>query len=105
MTEKLYVELKLKDQLRLLLKENDLTAAQLARKSGISKQTLSNWLSGESPRKLEDVHKVAKFFSVSLEELLFAEHPPVKNGGSNFLDIVNGQEMKGIFEVSIKKIK
>lgn len=99
------MSLKLKEQLRSLLKANDMTAAQLSRKAGVSKQVLSNWLSGEHPRKIEDVRKVAQVFSLSLDELLFAESPPEKKSNPNLLDMLSGGVIKGLYEVSIKKVK
>jgi transcriptional regulator with XRE-family HTH domain len=99
--------LRLKVQLRAYLDHFDLSAAQLARKSGVSKQTLSYWLAGGEPRKLAQLHKVAQALNTSLDDLCFGEgvatQRQIQKGEP--LDLLLGSDgnwISGKFEVEIK---
>jgi transcriptional regulator with XRE-family HTH domain len=61
------------------LRASNLTAAELARRSGVSKQTISDWLSGVQPRSIPQLKKVADVFNVKLDDLLF-ESTPIEHG-------------------------
>ena len=50
-----------------------MTAAELARRSGVSKQTISDWTAGIQPRSIPQVKKIADVFGVSLDSLLFGQ--------------------------------
>ena len=52
----------LKGQLRFFLDLRGMTAAELSRKSGVSKQVLSIWLAGGQPKRIEQIKKVAALF-------------------------------------------
>lgn len=62
-----------KKQLQHYIRARNLTAAELARRSGVSKQSISNWLGGMEPRSFPHVKKVAEALSVSMDELVFGE--------------------------------
>ena len=66
-------ELHLKQNLKALLKKRAMTASDLARKTGVAKSVISNWLSGQKPADIAKVHLVAKELSVTLEALCFEE--------------------------------
>lgn len=59
----------LKDGLKKLLKEKDLTLAALAKRTGIPRKTLDGWSAGKNPQSLDDLQKVSSFLGVSIEEL------------------------------------
>lgn len=61
----------LKKQLQFQMDQKGISAAQLSRKTGIPKQTLSDWLAGAQPRKIELLKKVADEFGVTITELCF----------------------------------
>lgn len=63
----------LKKQLLYYLKLNNLTAAELARRSQVSKQSISDWLAGISPRSIPQVKKIADTLQISLDELCFGD--------------------------------
>ncbi|MCB9072503.1 MAG: helix-turn-helix transcriptional regulator [Bdellovibrionaceae bacterium] len=93
----------LKTQLKALLKQNDLSAAQLARKSGLPRQTISDWLSGSMPRNINQVKKIADAFNVSLDYLCYGEKSQ-KNNDSEIQNLVEGEWLSGIFEVKIRRV-
>jgi transcriptional regulator with XRE-family HTH domain len=64
---------KLRQVLKTLLAENKLSAAELSRKTSVSKQVLSDWLAGVRPRNIEQVKAVAEYFGISLDYLCFGE--------------------------------
>ncbi len=85
--------------LKRLLRENDMTIAQLSRKLSIPRQTLDNWLTGQEPRSLKQVKRVAEYFGVSLDYLCFGEE-----GKDKIQDY--GEEINaGVFEVVLRRIK
>lgn len=63
--------MRLKQQLRDTLSLNGMSAAELARKSGVSKQTICDWMSGSGTRSLVLLKKVANTLNLSLDELCF----------------------------------
>ncbi len=65
--------MELRHVLKDLLKRRGLTIQELSGLVGVSPSTIKTWLGGSSPRSWEDVRKVARYFGVSLEYLLFGE--------------------------------
>ena len=53
-----------------LLKERNLTTAEVSRGTGISESVISNWKKRGGNLSLENAKKVADFLGVSIEELL-----------------------------------
>lgn len=53
-----------------LLEQKGVTAAQVARDTGISQVTFSDWKSGKSKPKADKLYKIAKYFGVSVEYLI-----------------------------------
>ncbi len=95
----------LRRQLLLYLERLDLTASQLSRKSGVPKQTISNWLAGQSPKDLTQVKKVATTLGTSVDHLCFGEGIE-KSGDAAFLDALSGDSWAGgIFEIKFRRVK
>lgn len=96
----------LKNQLKFFMDHYELSATQVAKKSGVSKQVLSLWLSGGSPRKIDQVKKVADIFKTSLDNLLYGEGLSEKESGINTIDAILGDDwVGGLFEIRIRKVK
>lgn len=88
--------------LKRLLRERDITVAQLSRATKIPPQTLNNWLSGQEPRKLSQVKLVADYFNVTMDQLLYeVVITENKNPISDFSNEINA----GVFEVVLRRIK
>lgn len=62
--------------LRKILAERNIKPSQLAKATGISVQTLHNWLGGQAPRKIDQVKLVADHLHLSLDFLLYGVHAP-----------------------------
>jgi len=93
---------RLKENLRTHLDKQGITAAQLAKRAGVSKQVLSTWLNGASPRKIEQVKKVADSLSVSVDELCFGSKMPTAQDQFPF---PSDQWISGVFEIKVRKVK
>lgn len=93
--------MKLKETLQRLLKEQDLTVAQLARKTGISNKTIHEWLLGRNPRDLNAVKKCAEALNVSFHYILWGEEEK-NNLINNLLD--KTEIHSGLYEITIKKV-
>ena len=93
------------DQMRLsltlkqLLRERDISIAQLSRATTVPRQTIDNWLSGQEPRSLRQVKLVARYFDISVDKLCFNDSPS-KEPIEELKDEINA----GVFEVVLRRI-
>lgn len=94
--------MKLKDNLLQLLRDSDWTAAQLSRKSGVSKQVLSQWLNGASPKNIDQIKAVASAFNTTVDRLCFG---PTESSSSTIIEQHLGEIHAGKFEVILRKLK
>lgn len=93
-----------KDRLRILMAQNNLSAADLSRKTNISKQTLSNWLGGHHPRDIKKIKKVSDQLNTSLDFLLFGNATASQSVDlQSILD--SGQSIRGTFDVEIRLVQ
>lgn len=53
-----------------LLNKNNKTAYQVSKDTGIAQSVLSDWKTGRSTPKADKLHIIAKYFGVTIEELL-----------------------------------
>ena len=99
------MKLQLSKTLKELLKENDLTIAQLSRATKVPAQTLNNWLSGLEPRNMTQVKIVASYFGKTIDELAYNDQEKVKK---TYVDPFADHEddiNAGIFEVILRRVK
>ncbi|MCB0421346.1 MAG: helix-turn-helix transcriptional regulator [Bdellovibrionales bacterium] len=92
--------MEIKRVLKELLKERDLSVAQLARVTGVPRQTIDNWMAGQEPRSLKQVKKIADYFAVPLDFLCFGESARDQSI-QDFEDEINA----GVFEVVLRRVK
>ena len=58
-----------------LLKEKGLTAYRVAKETGVTQSTLSDWKRGRSTPKTENMKKIADFLIVSVDYLMTGNEP------------------------------
>lgn len=92
--------MELKKVLKELLHKKDLSVAQLARATGVARQTIDNWIAGQEPRSLTQVKKVADYFGVPMDYLCFGEASKEKSI-REFEDEINA----GVFEVVLRRVR
>jgi transcriptional regulator with XRE-family HTH domain len=101
--------MKLKARLREYLKEKDMTAAQLARKTGISSSVISDWLAGASPKNIEQVKRVAEVFGVCVDILCFGKEDvkctQCRCSRDNKALINDELIEEGLFELTLRRVK
>lgn len=98
--------MRLKDNLRELIKANGITVAHLSRATKIPLQTIHGWLSGVEPRSLKQVKIIADYFSVSIDELCFeVPHKKRKDSRKNKIEEFQDEINAGTFEVVLRRIK
>lgn len=78
------LRLNLKGQLNFYLKSYGWTPAELARRSGAPKQSISDWMAGTPPRNLVLLKKVADTLQTTVDNLLFGQG--IASGSGNELD-------------------
>lgn len=93
----------LKNQLKFYLQKDDLTAAQLSKKSGVSKQVLSLWLKGASPKNVQQVKMVAEILKTSVDNLCFGDGKEPKKK-SEFDSMSEDEWFSGQFEIKIRRL-
>ena len=94
-------KVKLRQHLQQYLDQQGITATQLAKRSGVSKQVISTWLGGASPRRLDQVKKVADAIGVTVDELCFGSEAPEPNAQT----FIGNEWMSGVFELKVRRLK
>lgn len=96
----------LKAQLTYHLKRRGMTAAELARKTGVSKQVLSLWLNGSKPKNVDQVKSVADALGVTIDNLMFGDGVDLESAKTTELDALMGTGwVSGLFEVRFRRVK
>lgn len=106
------LDMSLSKNLKRYLDLRGWSVAEVARRSGVKKSTIGEWLSGRNPRKLADLKKVALVLDVEggIDELIFGE-PPNGSKKKKEADLIatlfdsDGHEFRGRFELVIRKLK
>lgn len=86
------------------MKQASIGAPTLSKRTGVPRQTIANWIAGQSPQNLEDVRTVAKYFSMTIDELCFGRSlstEPKRTKLEEYSDEINA----GIFEVVLRRRK
>ena len=100
------LQMRLKEQLKIYLEYREMTAAELARKAGVSKQVISLWLGGSEPRRISQLKKVAKVLDVTIDTLVFGDGISNEDQKTTELDALLGDKwISGLFEVKFRRIK
>jgi len=96
----------IKHQLKSYLEYRGMTAAQLARISGVSKQVLSMWLGGSQPKNLDHAKKVADALGTTVDNLCFGSGIPEREHKTTELNALFGDEwLGGTFEIKMRRVK
>ena len=67
-----------------LLDEKGLKNADVARATGISNMTLSDWKRGKSTPKQDKLQKIADYFGVSIEYLMTGKEPAIDSSAQGY---------------------
>ncbi len=88
------------------MKDRELTIKKLSDMSGVPKSTISEWLSGRSPKVTPDLINLAKVLNISLDELLTGKSieervvDQLVNDKKEFIQL-----FKGVYRVTVEKEK
>lgn len=90
-----------------LLQKYGVSAYKVAKETGVTQSTLSDWKRGRSTPKTENMKKLADYFNVSLEYLMSGEE---KEGGEKYYlndetakmaqDIFENKELRMLFDTA-----
>lgn len=61
------------EKLRDLMKENDLSIAQLALNTGIPRTSINNWLNQQRNPKMDYLRSLSRYFNCTIDYLLGCE--------------------------------
>lgn len=93
------MDLSISKNLKKIMKERDLTLAQLSKLSGVPKSTIHNIISGHDA-SVKTVEKLRKALNVSVAKLLYGEEEIETLNSSSPEDVLSG-----LFEIIIRKHK
>jgi len=94
------MEMQLGRVLTELLKERRLSLRELARASGVSASTLSEWTTNRAPNPVK-LKKVAEYLGVSVHFLLFG----CEDNQNPIEKILKESVFQGTYEITVKKVK
>lgn len=89
----------LKNNLRQLIKANNLNALKLSKATAVPRSTISDWLNGVEPKGLQQVKNVAVYFKISVDELVFGDKVKQKDLIPDKIELIPF----GAFDVFLKK--
>jgi len=95
----------LRKRLKTELDFRAMTAADLARRTGVPKQVISDWLAGVTPRRLDHLKKVAAELCTTIDELCFGtdSQPPLTQT-LRIEGLPPGDNLVGRYEILVQKI-
>lgn len=93
------MDLSISKNLKKIMKERDLTLAQLSKLSGVPKSTIHNIISGHDA-SVKTIEKLRKALNVSVAKLLYDEKEAETLNPSSPEDVLSG-----LFEIIIRKHK
>lgn len=77
--------MKLSSTLTSLCKKRGITLTELARRSGVPKQTLHNWTTGRRSINPDQIKRVAQVLETSVHYLLYGEQDPFESPAEEIL--------------------
>jgi transcriptional regulator with XRE-family HTH domain len=98
------MKLELHKNLKSLLERRGMTASQLSRATKVPNSTIQNWLTGLEPRNLIQLKRVAEYFDVTVDILLYGNKKTKdrdQSAISEYADEINA----GTFEVVLRRVK
>ena len=75
-----------------LLDEKGLKNADVARATGISNMTLSDWKRGKSVPKADKMQKIAEFLNVSVDYLMTGEEKEVPTFSKEHIELISAYD-------------
>jgi transcriptional regulator with XRE-family HTH domain len=99
-------EMSFAENLKRLMRARGLTPRIVCQATGVPSSTLSEWTSGREPKLSEPILNVAKFFGVTLEELITGK--PASPAETVLLHEFLGDFTEihsGVYRIKIEKIK
>lgn len=95
----------LKDILKAKISELGIGVPTLAKNTGISRQTIANWMDGQRPRNIEQVKAVADYLGLTVDEICFGPHVGVKRKAEIDIETYFEDIHAGVFEVILRRSK
>ncbi len=106
------VAMRLKENLKIILKQRDLTASQLARGADVPKQSIGEWLNGSTPKDIAKVKRVADYLELSFDQLCFEDIESARgkklklaDTDTNIEDLLGDKWISGLFEIRLRRVK
>lgn len=95
------MNIRLSEILKATLAERGMGVPTLAKRTGISRQTIANWIDGQKPQNIEQVKAVADYLGMTLDEICFGVIKPKKTILEEHKHEINA----GVFEVVLRRVK
>jgi transcriptional regulator with XRE-family HTH domain len=98
------MKLELHKNLKNLLEKRGMTPSQLSRATKVPNSTIQNWLTGLEPRNLIQLKKVAEFFDVSVDLLLYG-NKKIKERDQSAISEYADEINAGVYEIVLRRVK
>lgn len=95
--------MELKIYLKQLIDSKGISVSRLAKATGVPNTTIANWLAGQAPKNIEQVKKVADYFGISIDELVFG-NKSIEKFKSILREFTEDEIYAGQYEVVLKRI-
>lgn len=93
-------ELKFAENLKVIMKDRNLTIGKLSVKAGVPKTTLAHLLAGQTAT-IEQVKKISDALGVSIHHLCYGG----EDMNSEIYKILREEVFSGTFEISVKRVR
>lgn len=90
--------------LKLKLKERDLTVAQLSRATKVPQTTIANWLAGIAPKNIDQLKTIADFLETSIDNLCYSKEI-IKSETPSLKAVVEDEVLAGVYEVVLRRYR
>lgn len=89
--------------LKKLMREQKVTAAELSRVVGVPSKSVQEWTQkGRFPRSQEIIQRLSEYFNCSVHKLLYGTEDPRSGALETILE--KAEILNGLYEISIKKV-
>lgn len=100
-------EIKIGQVLKRLLREKRKTLKEVSRETDIPYSTLHTWHENRQPKDILKAQRLARYFEVSLHELLFGEADAREEKPKEQISFhaIGAEIFKGKFEITVRRIE
>ncbi len=94
----------LNNNLAVLVKAHNITISKLSRATSVPVQTIHNWANGHRPQDIEQLKRIADYFSLTIDEICFGSECDLLSDKQSVLTKYEHEINAGTFEVILRRV-